>query len=597
MKWCVYMKKSSAKSAGQPVSGKPPLRSSIMKSGPLKAAARAMLRGMGLDDGDIEQAFVGVVSTYGEMSACNMRLREVAEDARWGVYRGGGTPREFNTVSVSDALVNGHSGMHFSLMSRELIADSIEVVMRAHQYDALMCVGACDKNFPGMMMALTRLNVPGAFLNGGPALPGRYQGQPADIKTVAEYTGKLIARETDENELESVSRSAWPVAGCCAGQFTANTMGMIAEVLGFAPLGSSTIPAVHSQRRAMARGAGRQLMKVVEANYPLPRDLVTRESLENACAAVAATGGSTNAVLHIPAIANEAGIAFTVDDVAAVFERTPLITHLSPSGPYLYSDLHEVGGVPVVLKQLLNGGFLHGHCLTLSGQSLAQALADAPDADGSVVVSIAEPRSAEGGLTVIRGNLAPDCAVIKTAGVSRRQFRGPARVFESEESCLQAVIDGEIHAGEAVVIRNEGPVGGPGMREMVTVTALLYGMGLGESVALITDGRFSGASRGFCIGYVTPEAASGGPLALVRNGDTIAIDLDAKSLDLQVDDAELDQRRSVLERGDPSGKAFMTAGGYAQKYVACVGPASHGAVTHAGNVQWPNEAENSQKEA
>ena len=570
---------------------RPPYRSTVMKSGPVKAAARAMLRGLGLDDEDIEQPFVGVVSSHGEMSACNMRLNEVSEQARWGIYRGGGTPREFNTISVSDALVNGHTGMHFSLMSREVIADSIELVMRAHQYDGLMCIGACDKNFPGMMMALTRLNVPGAFLNGGPALPGRFRDQPVEIKTVAEYTGKLIARQSDEEELEAVSRAAWPASGCCAGQFTANTMGMVAEVLGFAPLGSSTIPSVHSQRRAMARRAGRQLMTAVEANFPLPRDLVTRESLENACAAVSATGGSTNAVLHIPAIANEAGIEFSVDDVAAVFERTPLITHLSPSGPYLYPDLHEVGGIPVILKQLLAGGYLHGECLTLDGRTLAEALADAPEPDGKIVVPVSSPRTAGGGLAVLKGNLAPDGAVVKTAGLERLQFTGTARVFESEEACLQSVLADDINDGEVVVIRNEGPVGGPGMREMVTVTALLYGMGKGESVALITDGRFSGASRGFSIGYITPEAALGGPLALVQEGDTIHIDAVQKTLTLDVDEATLEARRVNLEREDPSGKSYMTRSGYAQKYVASVGPATRGAVTHSGNVHWPNEAE------
>jgi dihydroxy-acid dehydratase len=442
-----------------------------------------------------------------------------------------------------------------------------------------------------MMMALTRLNVPGAFLNGGPALPGRYRGEVAEIKTVAEYTGKLIARQTDEEELEAVSRAAWPASGCCAGQFTANTMGMIAEVLGFAPLGSSTIPSVHSQRRAMARQAGRQLMKVVEANYPLPRDLVTRKSLENACAAVSATGGSTNSVLHVLAIANEAGIDFNIDDLAAVFERTPLITYLSPSGPYLYSDLHEAGGVPVVLKQLLAGGYLHGECPTLTGQTLAEALADAPEPDGEVVVPITSPRTQGGGLTVLKGNLAPEGAVIKNAGLDVTHFSGPARVFESEEHCLQSVIANEIQDGQVVVIRNEGPVGGPGMREMVTVTALLYGMGKGENTALVTDGRFSGASRGLCVGYVTPEAACEGLLALVEDGDTITIDLVEKSLTLEVAEATLAARKAALDRGDPSGKAYMTAAGYAQKYVACVGPATRGAVTHAGNVQWPNEAE------
>jgi len=567
---------------------RPPYRSEVMKSGPLKAAARSMLRGMGLDDEDIAQPFVGVVSSHGEMSACNIRLAEISQHASAGIYRGGGTPRAFNTISISDALVNGHTGMHFSLMSRELIADSIEIVMRGHQYDGLLCIGACDKNFPGMMMALTRLNVPGAFLNGGPALPGRFRGEDVEIKSVAEYTGRLIMKQSDEEELEAVSRAAWPASGCCAGQFTANTMGMVAEVLGFAPLGSSTIPSVHSQRWAMARRAGRALMRAVEANFPLPRDLVTRQSLENACAATAATGGSTNAVLHIPAIANEAGIEFTIDDVAAVFERTPLITHLSPSGPYLYHNLHEVGGVPVVLRQLLEGGFLHGDCLTLTGQTLQDAIADAPAPDGKVVVPITRPRSTGGGLTVLKGNLAPDGAVIKNAGIERRHFSGPAQVFESEEQCLRSITANGIQDGSVVVIRNEGPVGGPGMRELVSVTAFLQGMK--KDVALVTDGRFSGASYGFCIGYVTPEAALGGLIALVQDGDTITIDLDTKTMTLEVGEEVLEQRRKV-ERGDPSGKAHMVAGGYPQKYIASVGPANRGAVTHSGNVQWVNEAD------
>lgn len=570
---------------------RPPYRSNVMKLGPVKAAARAMLRGMGLDDEDIAQPFVGVASSHGEMSPCNIRLAEISEHAAKGIYKAGGTPRQFSTISVSDGLVNGHTGMHFSLMSREVIADSIEVTMRAHQYDGLLCIGACDKNFPAMMMALTRLNVPGAFLNGGPALPGKHRGEKAEIKTVAEYTGKLIAKETSEDELEAVSRAAWPVSGCCAGQFTANTMGMIAEVLGFAPLGSSTIPSVHTQRRAVARRAGQTLMRAVESNYPLPRDLVTRKSLENACAAVAATGGSTNAVLHIPAIANEAGIDFSIDDVAAVFERTPLITHLSPSGPYLYADLNEVGGIPVVLKQLLRGGHLHGDCPTLSGESLAEALAHAPDADGQIVMPIEQPRTSSGGLTILKGNLAPDGAVIKTAGLERQTFTGTARVFESEEACLDRVLHNDINDGEVIIIRNEGPMGGPGMREMVTVTALLYGMGKGETTALITDGRFSGVSRGFCVGYVTPEAAAGGPLALVETGDEVRIDLQAQTLNLQVDDATLDARRTVLNSVDRNGKDYMRKGGYVEKYVATVGPATHGAVTHSGSVDWRNEAD------
>jgi dihydroxy-acid dehydratase len=440
-----------------------------------------------------------------------------------------------------------------------------------------------------MMMAMTRLNVPSAFLNGGPAIAGKWQGNDVEIKTVAEYTGKFFAKQTDADILESVSRAAYPAAGCCAGQFTASTMAMIAEVLGFAPLGATSMPAVFSQRKAIARATGRRLMTMVKDNYPLPRDLVTRKSLENACAAVAATGGSTNAALHIPAIANEAGIDFDIDDVAKVFKRTPLIAHLSPSGPYLYPDLHAVGGVPVVLKVLLDGGFLHGDCLTLSGQTLSEALADVPAPDGKVVTTLANARSMEGGLTILRGNLAPDGAIIKAAGLSVRKFSGPARIFENEEACLQALMANDINDGEAIVIRNEGPKGGPGMREMVSVTALLYGMGKGETTALITDGRFSGASYGFCIGYITPEAACDGPIAYLEAGDIIDIDVDRGSIDHRLDEPTLRARMARGRPSDPSGKDIIARTGVAQKYVACVGPATKGAVTHSGNTHWKHE--------
>jgi len=571
------------------MSSKKIYRSSAMKDGPLKAAARSMLRGMGLDDEDIAQPFIGVCSSAGEMSPCNTPLQTLADEAYKGIYRGDGTPRSFTTISVSDALVNGHTGMHFSLISREIIADSIETVMRAHQYDGLFCLGGCDKNFPAMMMAMTRLNVPAAFLNGGPAIAGNWRDEKAEIKTVAEFTGKFFAGQTDANTLETLSRAAYPAEGCCAGQFTASTMAMIAEVLGFAPLGSTSMPAVHSQRKAIARRAGRRLMDMVKANFPLPRDLVTRKSLENACAAVAATGGSTNAVLHIPAIANEAGIKFDIDDVAGVFKRTPLLTHLSPSGPYLYPDLHEIGGVPVVLKELLRGGYLHGDCLTLDGITLTEALSSAPEVDNAIVMSLDNARSPEGGLMILRGNLAPSGAVIKTAGLSTRQFTGKARIFENEETCLQALMANQLNDGDAIIIRNEGPKGGPGMREMVSVTALLYGMGKGETTALITDGRFSGASHGFCIGYVSPEAACDGPIAFIKDGDTIHIDLDQASLNHAVSDNDMAERIAAGRPNDPSGKDIIARTGVAQKYVACVGPATEGAVTHAGNVHWKHE--------
>ncbi len=563
-------------------------RSALFKNGPLRAAQRGILRGMGLDDDDIYRPFVGVVSTQGEMSPCNMKLRDQAEQAKLGIYGAGGTPREFNTISVSDGLVNGHSGMHYSLISREVIADSVEVVVRAHQYDALFCIGACDKNFPAMMMAMVRLNVPAIFLNGGPTIPGTHKGERVEIKTMAESLGRYVKKDMTAEELESLSRDAWPTPGCCPGQFTANTMGMVAEILGLAMLGSSSIPAVYSQRLAVARQSGQLLMQTLNNEGPLPRQLVTRKSLENACAAVAATGGSTNAALHIPAIANEAGIEFDIDDIAEVFARTPLISNLSPSGPYLIKDLHDVGGFPVIFKELLRGNFLHGDCLTATGQVLSQALADAPAPDGDVVLSIDKPKSSSGGLVVLKGNLCPQGSLLKCAGLEAKKHTGTARVFTCEEDCIKAVVGGEIQPGMTIIIRGEGPKGGPGMRELVTVTALLYGLGMGENVTLITDGRFSGVSRGFCIGYVTPEAAIGGPLALVKDGDTIEVDVDAAEVNLRISDEEWRARESE-QANIPADNKLIASTGVASKYIQSVGPASKGAITHKGGKDWPFE--------
>ncbi len=563
-------------------------RSALFKSGPLRSAQRTFLRGMGLDNEDIERPFVGVVSTQGEMSPCNTKLKDLAEQAKFGIYGNGGTPREFNTISVSDGLVNGHSGMHFSLISREVIADSVEVVMRAHQYDALFCIGACDKNLPAMMMAMVRLNVPAIFLNGGAAIPGTHKGERVEIKTMAEGLGRYVKQEMSAEALEAVSRDAWPAPGCCPGQFTANTMGMVAEILGLSLLGSSAIPAVYSQRLAVARQSGQALMQVVNGKGPLPRELVTRKSLENACAAVAATGGSTNAVLHIPAIANEAGIEFDINDIADVFARTPLIANLSPTGPYLIKDLHDVGGFPVVFKELLRGGYLHGDCLTITGDTLAEALVDAPAPDGQVVLTIDKPRSESGGLVVLKGNLCPEGSVLKCAGMEVTHQTGIARVFTSEEACIKALLGGEIKPGMAVIIRGEGPKGGPGMRELVTVTALICGLGMEESVFLLTDGRFSGASRGFCIGYVTPEAALGGPIALIQDGDTLEVDLVAREVNLRISDEEWQQRSEVLQQ-QPFKPNLIASTGVASKYIQSVGPASKGAVTHKGGTEWPFE--------
>lgn len=563
-------------------------RSALFKQGPLRAAQRSLLRGMGLDDDTIYQPFVGVVSTQGEMSPCNIKLKDQVEQAKLGIYGSGGTPREFNTISVSDGLVNGHSGMHYSLISREVIADSVEVVVRAHQYDALFCIGACDKNFPAMMMAMVRLNVPAIFLNGGTTIPGTHKGERVEIKTIAEALGRYVKQEVSVEELDALSQDAWPAPGCCPGQFTANTMGMVAEVLGLAMLGSAAIPAVYSQRLAVARQSGKLLMDALNNNGPLPRELVTRKSLENACAAVAATGGSTNAALHIPAIANEAGIDFDIDDIARVFARTPLIANLSPSGPYLIKDLYDIGGYPVVFKELLRGGFLHGDCLTISGETLDEALRDTPAADGNVVLSVDTPRSTSGGLVVLKGNLCPQGALIKSAGLDATYHKGIAKVFTSEEDCIKAVLAREIKSGMTIIIRGEGPKGGPGMRELVTVTALLYGMGMGENVTLITDGRFSGVSRGFCIGYVSPEFAAGGPIGLVRDGDTIEVDLKQAEVNLRITDEQWQQR--VEEQAQqPIEPNLIATTGVAGKYVNTVGPASQGAITHKGGKPWPFE--------
>ena len=553
------------------------LRSRRTTQGLERTPHRAFLRAMGLDDVAIARPFIGVVSTASEVTPCTLPLAAQAQAAAAGVREAGGTPREFRTISVSDGLAMNHAGMKYSLVSREIIADSIEAVVEAHAYDGLVGFAGCDKNLPGIMMAMVRLNLPSVFVYGGAALPGRWRGRDVSVVDAYEGVGKVIAGEMDAATLDELERACLPGPGACAGQFTANTMAMVSESLGLAPLGSAMVPATAAARAQIAAAAGRQVMQILENGGPTPRDLVTRASLENAAAVVAATGGSTNAVLHIPAIAHEAGIRFTADDVAAVFARTPLIADLVPGGRYLAYDVFKIGGVPVILRALLAGGYLNGDCLTLSGTALKDAVGDAPAPDGRVVRDTDRPRAASGGLVLLKGNLCPDGALLKVAGLATLSHEGPALVFEHEEACMEAIRAQTYEPGAVIVIRNEGPKGGPGMREMLGVTALITGQGMGEKVALLTDGRFSGATRGLCIGHAGPEAALGGPIALIRDGDRIAIDATAGTIEVALDAAELGRRRAAW-----TGPMQSRLSGVLEKYAAQVGPAHLGAVTHSG---------------
>lgn len=559
-------------------------RSRVVTQGVTRAPHRAFLKGTGLDDSDLEKSMVGVVSTQGENTPCSMSLAPQADRARLGVASAGGVPVSFTTISVSDGTSMNHAGMKMSLVSRETIADSVEIVVRGHAYDGLVSFAGCDKTLPAMMMALVRLNVPSVFVYGGATLPGHVGREQVTILDTIEHVGKVQNKEITIKDLSKMEASCVPSVGSCPGMFTANTMAMVGETLGLSPLGSSMMPAVYSERLAIAKRAGERVMEIIQQGGPLPRDLVTRKSLENACAMVAATGGSTNAALHIPAIANEAGIAFSLSDVAEVFQRTPLIASLQPGGNYVARDLHEVGGVPVILKELLKGGFLHGDTLMHDGRTLSEAVANAPDPDGEIVKSCDQAISKNGGVTVLKGNLSPDGALLKTAGLKNLYFRGPARVFENEQECMKSVQNMTYQPGEVLIIRNEGPQGGPGMREMLSVTAALYGQGMGEKVALLTDGRFSGATRGMCIGYASPEAVAGGPIGLVQNGDIVVIDAIKNTLDVELSDEELAQRREAYQvptRG--------SLGGVLEKYVRTVQQANVGAVTHSGNVNWAYE--------
>src|SRR5438067_100438 len=545
--------------------------------GPERAPHRAFYYAMGLTREQIHQPFVGVATCWNEAAPCNIALMRQAQAVKKGVAAAGGTPREFCTITVTDGIAMGHEGMKSSLPSREVIADSIELTVRGHAYDALVGVAGCDKSQPGMMMAMCRLNVPSIFIYGGSILPGTFKGQPVTIQDVFEAVGKYSIGQMSGTDLEVLEQHACPSAGACGAQFTANTMATVSEAIGLALPYSAGAPAPYEIRDAFCMTAGEQVMDLVKAGLR-PRDIVTRKALENAAAVVAASGGSTNAALHLPAIAHECAIAFDLFDVAEVFKRTPYIADLKPGGRYVAKDLFEAGGVPLLMKTLLDHGFLHGECLTVTGRSLAENLKRVKwNKDQDVVRPADKPLSATGGVVGLKGNLAPEGAIVKVAGMADSKFSGPARVFDGEEACFDAVKKKKYKEGDVLVIRYEGPKSGPGMREMLATTAALYGQGMGAKVALITDGRFSGATRGFCIGHAGPEAAVGGPIALLRDGDIIAMDAVKGTLEVKLSKAELGARAKPWK---PRAPDFTS--GYLWKYAQQVGAARQGAVTHPG---------------
>jgi dihydroxy-acid dehydratase len=542
-----------------------------------RAPHRAFYYAMGLTTEQIHQPFVGVATCWNEAAPCNIALMRQAQAVKQGVAAGGATAREFCTITVTDGIAMGHGGMKSSLPSREVIADSVELTVRGHAYDALIGVAGCDKSQPGMMMAMCRLNVPAIYIYGGSILPGTFKGKPVTIQDVYEAVGKHSVGAMSDADLDILEQNACPSAGACGAQFTANTMATISEAIGLALPYSAGAPAPYEIRDKFCMLAGEMIMDLIVKNLR-PRDIVTRKALENAAAVVAATGGSTNAALHLPAIAHECGIKFDLFDVAEVLKRTPYIADLKPSGRYVAKDMFEAGGVPLLMKTLLDHGFLHGECLTVTGRTIAENLKSVKwNADQDVVYPADKPLSPTGGVIGLRGNLAPEGAIVKVAGMERLHFSGPARCFDGEESCFEAVKNKTYREGEVLVIRYEGPKGGPGMREMLATTAALYGQGMGGKVALITDGRFSGATRGFCVGHIGPEAAVGGPIAMLRDGDIITLDGENGTLNVNLTASELERRAKEWK---PRAEEFGS--GYLWKYAQQVGPARQGAVTHPG---------------
>jgi len=553
------------------------LPSRHVTEGPERAPHRSYYYAMGLTTHQIHQPFVGVATCWNEAAPCNISLMRQAQAVKKGVAAASGTPREFCTITVTDGIAMGHAGMKASLPSREVIADSVELTMRGHGYDALVGLAGCDKSLPGMMMAMVRLNVPSIFIYGGSILPGTFKGKPVTVQDVFEAVGKHSVGDMSDADLDELEHVACPSAGACGAQFTANTMATVSEAIGLALPYSAGAPAPYEIRDAFCMTAGEKIMDLVRDNIR-PRDIVTLKALQNAAATVAASGGSTNAALHLPAIANECGIEFTLFDVAEVFKRTPYIADLKPGGRYVAKDLFEAGGVPLLMKTLLDCGYLHGDCMTVTGRTIAENLKSVkwnPDQD--VVRPASKPLTITGGVVGLKGNLAPEGAIVKVAGMQNLKFTGPARCFDGEEACFQAVKNKKYKEGDVLVIRYEGPRGGPGMREMLSTTAALYGQGMGDKVALITDGRFSGATRGFCVGHVGPEAAIGGPIGLLRDGDIIELDADNGTLNVKLSDDELAKRKTQWKARESE-----YGSGYLWKYSQQVGPAIYGAVTHPG---------------
>jgi dihydroxy-acid dehydratase len=554
--------------------GAPRPRSSAVFDGPDRAFARAYMKGIGFGDDDLRRPTVGIANTWIEAMPCNFHLRGLAEHVKEGVRAAGGTPLEFNSIAISDGITMGTEGMKTSLVSREVIADSIELTARGYQFDAVIALSGCDKTIPGCVMALARLDVPSLMLYGGSILPGRWRGRDVTIQDVFEAIGKHATGEISEDELYELEGCASPGAGACGAQFTANTMACAFEVMGITPMGSGMIPAVDGARAQVARDCGELVMEVLAEDLR-PSQLITRESLENAIATVCMSGGSTNGVLHLLAVANEAGIELTIDDFDRISERTPLLGDLKPGGRFVAKDLFEAGGVGVLAKRLDEAGVLHRDALTVTRRTIGEEADAAVETPGQKVVRpLSDPLKPTGGLVILRGNLAPDGCVVKVAGEERRSHTGPARVFGSEEECFKAVHDQQIKPGDVVVIRNEGPSGGPGMREMLQVTAALVGEGIGDQVALLTDGRFSGATHGLMAGHVAPEAIRGGPIAAVQDGDEITLDIDTRRLDVDLSDEEIAKRIEAYRPPEPHYRRGVMA-----KYAASVSSASEGAVT------------------
>ena len=550
------------------------LPSYTITQGKDRAPARSFLKAIGLTDEDIKKPMIGIANTWIGTMPCNFKLRDLAVNVAEGIRKAGGTPLEYNTIAISDGITMGTEGMKASLVSRDIIADSIELVARGHMFDGIVALVACDKTIPGAAMALLRLNIPGLILYGGSILPGHYKGRDLTVQDVYEAVGANAAGKISDEELLAIENSACPGAGACGGQFTANTMATVMEIIGLSPMGTASVPQVDTRKRAVAERCGELVLNLVKKNLR-PRDIVTRKAIDNAIASVATTGGSTNAVLHLLAIAREAGIPLKIDDFQTISERTPLLVDLKPAGKFVAVDVDKAGGIPVIAQRLLQGGYADGSAMTVTARTFAEEAADAKETPGQEVIhALNNPIKKTGGLVILRGSLAPEGCVIKVTGIERAEQRGPARVFDSEEAAMAAVMGGKIHAGDIVVIRYEGPRGGPGMREMLGVTSAIVGAGLSESVALITDGRFSGATRGFCVGHIAPEAAVGGPIAAVEEGDLIHLDIQKRTIDLEIPQSALQDR---LKKWKTPAPRYST--GVFAKYVALVGSASEGALT------------------